>query len=545
MSTLIRGQYDATRVNVKPGGAKRTLSAYVAEAVKVTDETGADPTGVGNSTAAFLAAMARGNHIVIPPGTYTLDQFTIPATVKRIEAQGTVVLQPSASVPSGATVATWITANNLANAKIGGNFLIQAPSATYPNLTCVALGACTKTEVSDLVFAGAGYNGIQSSLGTSVKILRCSVVDYKGTGIQVAGSSSSVVDVKTEVASCFTKGNGASTVAHGVSFQYCTDFHAHDNDVEAAGTFGIAVYLSNHGKVRGNTSYNSVHEAFNVQDSSFIKVQGNEGRWDAAGPSVDFGISIYGATQNCQFVTVSHNDIVNSGSSGICLTGTAGFGVQYSKVIGNAVTNCNAKQAAVAGGVDNLAGILLSGSATQVNTVEGNNVIDLNGKMSFGIAEHDFGTGLPSSNYVVRNTTFSSMGWANSGVDISCNLPSTMVADNSGDLAGGRAYTVTATASSGALTTYTQAGRYVQVGKSAMVYVNVAISNAGTGAGHLNVTLPFNAVTGGALSGVNTATGKTVSGNVAAGSNTCLLTYSDGTWPGATGANIVLTGLIT
>jgi len=57
-------------------------------------------------------------------------------------------------------------------------------------------------------------------------------------------------------------------------------------------------------------------------------------------------------------------------------------------------------------------------------------------------------------------------------------------------------YTPTVTASSGTITSTTSKGQYLQIGKMIVVSVDVLITNAGTGSGNLNVSLPINALPG-------------------------------------------------
>ena len=54
-------------------------------------------------------------------------------------------------------------------------------------------------------------------------------------------------------------------------------------------------------------------------------------------------------------------------------------------------------------------------------------------------------------------------------------------------------YTPTVTASSGTLTTVTATGNYTKIGRQVTVNVSVTLTNAGTGSGALNVSLPFTA----------------------------------------------------
>lgn len=66
---------DASGVVYAPAGAgavATTVQAKLRESVSVLD-FGADPTGVADSTAAFVAALAASDYVLVPAGTYTID----------------------------------------------------------------------------------------------------------------------------------------------------------------------------------------------------------------------------------------------------------------------------------------------------------------------------------------------------------------------------------------------------------------------------------------------------------------------------------------
>jgi hypothetical protein len=77
-------------------------------------------------------------------------------------------------------------------------------------------------------------------------------------------------------------------------------------------------------------------------------------------------------------------------------------------------------------------------------------------------------------------------------------------------------YTPTVTASTGTITSTTSTGQYLQIGKMVIVQADIQITNAGTGAGNLIITLPVSAVVGnvnryGGSGAETAATGKSLS----------------------------------
>lgn len=107
------------------------------------------------------------------------------------------------------------------------------------------------------------------------------------------------------------------------------------------------------------------------------------------------------------------------------------------------------------------------------------------------------------------------------------------------------AFTPTVTATTGTITTVgAHAGRYMQIGKTVMVELDITITTNGTGAVVLRSTLPFTSsafpfeLAGGEV--VNT--GKSVRGRISASVAYVDIVFYDSTYPAADGSRIVLTG---
>lgn len=104
-------------------------------------------------------------------------------------------------------------------------------------------------------------------------------------------------------------------------------------------------------------------------------------------------------------------------------------------------------------------------------------------------------------------------------------------------------WTPVATPTSGAITTYTASGTYTKIGTVVVFLAVISITNNGTGAGALTVTLPIaitqtfvcagreNAVNGNMLQGLG----------VSGGSSMNVFTYNN-TYPGVTGGSLILSG---
>ena len=111
----------------------------------------------------------------------------------------------------------------------------------------------------------------------------------------------------------------------------------------------------------------------------------------------------------------------------------------------------------------------------------------------------------------------------------------------------GASYTPTVSASVGAITSYTAFGFYIRWGKLVFVRIRVNIIDNGTGATHLNVTLPLTPVSsnvGGGLAGTETAlTGAMLQATISPSNSTMNVNKYDNSYPAATGALILLSGV--
>jgi hypothetical protein len=106
------------------------------------------------------------------------------------------------------------------------------------------------------------------------------------------------------------------------------------------------------------------------------------------------------------------------------------------------------------------------------------------------------------------------------------------------------AYTPTATATSGSITSYTASGAYLEIGKLVWWRASIGITNAGTGAQSLNITIPPLTPTGpnAVIYGQEiAATGKAITGNLTSATVASVRFY-DWTTAIATSNTINITG---
>jgi hypothetical protein len=110
-------------------------------------------------------------------------------------------------------------------------------------------------------------------------------------------------------------------------------------------------------------------------------------------------------------------------------------------------------------------------------------------------------------------------------------------------------YTPTAAAQNGTITSYTSVGSYIKIGKMVAFNARVNLTNAGTGALSLQISVPFTAKTGDifTFAGQETATtGKSLSNSLGAATNDydrAWVRFYDWTTCIATGNTIQITGI--
>jgi hypothetical protein len=137
----------------------------------------------------------------------------------------------------------------------------------------------------------------------------------------------------------------------------------------------------------------------------------------------------------------------------------------------------------------------------------------------------------------ITGNAFASNGFA---IDGSGNLTAANVTS------AWTSYTPTLTCSSGTLTTAAASGRYRQFGKTVLVFIEANITTNGSCATGLVATLPVTAAafTYSMVGRENAVRGKTVFGGIGlvAANKVQMLNY-DGSYPGATGARIDISGV--
>ena len=103
-------------------------------------------------------------------------------------------------------------------------------------------------------------------------------------------------------------------------------------------------------------------------------------------------------------------------------------------------------------------------------------------------------------------------------------------------------YTPTATPTSGTLTSYSASGNYTKIGNRVFVSIQVVMTDNGTGANSLDISLPFTVGAISAFSGQNASNTNAIAGNVGVSATVVRVGKYDGSYPVATGEVLRISG---
>ena len=134
------------------------------------------------------------------------------------------------------------------------------------------------------------------------------------------------------------------------------------------------------------------------------------------------------------------------------------------------------------------------------------------------------------------------VGTAGKGIDFSANAHAAgMTSELLNDYEEGT-WTPTVTPFSGTITSYTSSGTYTKIGNRVFFSLQVALTDNGTGAGVIDISLPYTvgAVSAGSGQNINSLWG--LNGSIGAGGTIMCVARADGSYPGATGQTLRMFG---
>lgn len=524
------------------GAVSRTIQSKLREFISVKD-FGATGDGITNDAAAvqLAANAAAGKVLLFPPGTYVVnDGFSITGA-------NSVVMGYGATITYNTTSATYyhcirIYGNDTAVLGIR----IKSPTGLVRNNTGFGISAgnvstnTTGLLIQDCVIDSVASAGIWVSNVNQCRIANNVIKNCLADGIHFADGCYDMVAANNVLYS-----NGDDNIAivnDTAGSPYLGSFVVSGNVIRGGTStsgMGVAIIGGVSGDVIGNTISNTIGPAIGTY------------HW------IDTGY-------NADIINISDNVIVNTGTGGTTFGGCGIYLGETNNVSikNNHITNLVYDGAKTTGAIRVVAATQVDVSSNYIYNNLCDGIVSVNPvTMTINANRFGYGTRTPvlisgaNVSLVVGNNIFRNGAGAN---DIDVNITGSSVAtvfNNSAQNAVSvvsptitlsrnetQTYTPTVTSGSGTITTASGSLTYQQVGKFIYCDLSVTITTNGTGAGYINVTLPFTPVSGNLAGRENALTGVCVTGTPS-GANILIRKY-DNSYPGATGATFTLSGLL-
>ncbi|QLB63474.1 glycosyl hydrolase family 28-related protein [Paraburkholderia caribensis] len=514
------------------GAVTRTIVDKLRDVVSVMD-FGADPSGIEDSTVAFQNAVNAARKVIVPAGTYLCGQVTIPSGTSVIGEGKASIILPAAGLSASVTY-LWQSAVGASDVEIGG-LQFNVP-ISFQNCNVLNFQQGSYCYAHDLYMPNAGGRGVMTYLQTDSCFERIVVLNAYINSLNHTNG--------TRVKTTRCVGSVPNSIDHAIRVSGGSDIEVSNCFFELTPVgFGIYFNLVVRGKIVNNTVHNTAIEGIAIGTSEVI-VEGNSLWWDGA-HGTDYGISASGDPSpdgTTILLKIVNNIIDSSHKSGIALASISGVAISWCDISGNTIVNPNAGNAPIASGGQ--CGVLLYGSGVQQAIVQNNNIVDTVGNMQWGIAELNSG-GLPINNKFINNRIVGPNLTANISKGIgSIEALNQNWATNSGL----QSWSPTIGSTSGSITSAAVAAAvYYETEKRVDFFLSVTIVTNGSGAGAVTFTPPFTLCS---LAGTNVVGGSGIENAVtnkglalkALNSTTVAVTFADGTYPGADGRNLTISG---
>jgi hypothetical protein len=533
----------------------KSLRNYLSPDIK---SFGAKGDGVADDSFAIQAAIdalsATGGVVTCPPGTYRITvALRMRPNVTLHGSAGSIIKQGN-----GAALASLIDFNAYAaaNATIDGLTLNGNGTNNTANLAnALDVSAQSGSEMANCTFTDASGNALV--LSGQYPVVRCCVFSMiRGVACQLSGptpnfamrgvvrdnlfsnigmyviplkwADSNIISGNQLIGMAFV--HNVSTSGTAVTWVSGATFTGMipGNYMRIAGAEYLVASVNSStsitltasaGTLTNQPAISGTGDQIGMNASSFNVVTGNRVH---GGMSISIGVSTNAGTESSFCNIISGNEITNGGNCGIALFSDDPTSFTDSTIIsGNNVTSCGVGRSANLANSNN--GIWITGARTSNTLISGNACRDLANAQDWGVyisPEVPAGATRVSGNLLANNLV--------------------------GEISGGgwRQYAPSVSVTGGGLGGTTVSGRYRLADKTVSVQIYLTITANGTGSGGIILGLPVAAaatlfvLTGRAVNSTKAVTGMTPNG----GSTVGVLNF-DGSYPGATGETIVLTGV--
>jgi hypothetical protein len=527
---------------------------------------GAVGDGVADDTFAIQAAIdslsAYGGGVAIPPGVYRITAA--------IKMRPNIVLQGN----GGATIKQ----GNAAN--LTSMIECQSYAATNAVITGLAIdGNRANNTGSNLVY-------LISSFQPGTQIVSCTLSNAPGAGVLLEGGNPIVAN------NIFSSTFSSGVILRGPAGNTTISARVSNNKFTSIGYFGISGVWADYNIITGNSIFSQslVHHVTTAGTAvtwvsgaqftgllpgMFMRIAGSGGGEFqiqsiqsataltlTAAPGAQTNVAANSGQADlinidcCAYNIISENSLEGGMSGGVVIhnsSGTAGS-------IGTIVTD-NTVTAVGSSGISLQSD---TGSSTVVDTsiIQGNTVIGCGVGGAANSANSSNGIWLVGSlthNTLVSGNTCNGFagGFQLWGIYVDVSVPAgqtsvmgnVAIGNTTGDVfgAGWQIYTPSLSAATGAFTSAVATGRYRFIDKTVQFQVTVRIVTNGSAANSVVVGLPL-VSTGVAfalysVSGRGTAiSGKGLSGHIPPSANTVAVMNFDGSYPGASGEVIAISG---
>ena len=521
--------YEGTAVYTPAGtgAVATTIQNKLQEIVSVKD-FGAAGDGVTDDSLAITSASATGKTVYFPNGTYVFTSLVINTICKGFvgESRDGVILFPARTTrTANDNIISYTGATGFVLDKM--SFDVQ--NAEFADTYLLRIDSASAVRLKNLKVSGAATYGIYitDSFDVSVDDV-VAVGNTGGFNTFTFSLSGTQANYKIHFSRISVSGTHASAAAHNGGTDCSITGCRSVNATGSAFAFGLNKCYQSY--IANNYAKDSQYESFQLTDCRYCTISGNHGEWTTSGQ--DFGISIDGTNVGgftARFNKVFGNTLLNSYKSGIAV---ANFS-QYNVVYGNVLYDCAVRfvSCPLVCYTSDYAGATSNGNVFHDNTC----INEAGGIVNY--VQESQGSGM--------TTTDNEYNWNKFSGTISGTRYSLVSGNTSRyhDLEW-VTWSPTISSSSGTLTSYTiNSARYKVHGKEVIVQIDVTITNVGTGAGSIVVTLPLTADTnGGSLCGREAnISGHAFSGNI---SGTIVpLTKYDNSFPASTGARLIASGV--
>jgi hypothetical protein len=492
-------------------------------------DVGTDGITITGGTGAVVGSVSISQHVADSTHNGYLSS-TDWSTFNSKQAAGNYITaltgDVSASGP-GSAAATLATVNSNT-----GSF---GSSTAIPSFTVNGKGLITAAS-TNAVIAPAGTltgttlasNVVSSSL-TSVGTLSSLTVSGAINNTNLSASQAVVTDASKNLSSLtYTSSNIGSTI---VSRDSSGNF---SGDTISAGTAMVSPLVAG-GSIASSTLTLESTSGAGTTDKIVFKTGSQV---TAATINTSGNLTVGGNGTNTSALNLAPIATVANAGKGVASVGYAGsatffaYRAQGTEASPTAIANTNSIANFLSAGYDGTswtsgtAGISMSATETWSSTAHGTNLL--------------FQTTAAGSTTLTTRATLNESTLTLNNVDLNIRGTTTSVGS------AWTSYTPTIGAGSGTITTSTGSGLYQQLGKIVFFQIKVAITTNGTGASFVTATLPvatandsFNYIASGMDTGVSN---KMLLGLMLSNSTTIRIYNYDGTYPGANGASLMITG---